>query len=216
MNTFIKHIVEAFDFNSVTKQKKTINVFDALIGQKLQENIDKILLGKGNELNIEDKKFLLSLPANSYMADNDEIYQLVKNYIQIFGNECDLNWINVSNVTNMSNMFFKSDFNGDISKWNVSNVNDMYQMFAESKFNGDISNWDVSNVIVMQGMFCASDFNGDISLWDVSNVQDMIAMFANSKFNRNISSWKVNKVSELGRNAMFNNCPIRDDYKPHF
>ena len=192
MNTFIKHIVETFDFNSVTKQKKTINVFDALIRQKLQENIDKILLGKGNELNIEDKKFLQSLPANSYMTNNEEIYQLVKNYIQIFGNECDLNWINVSNVTNM------------------------YQMFAESKFNGDISNWDVSNVIVMQSMFCTSDFNGDISSWDVSNVQDMIGMFANSKFNRNISSWKVNKVSELGRNAIFKNCPIRDDYKPHF
>ena len=216
MNTFIKHIVETFDFNSVTKQKKTINVFDALIRQKLQENIDKILLGKGNELNIEDKKFLQSLPANSYMADNEEIYQLVKNYIQIFGNDCDLNWINVSNVTNMSNMFYKLGFNGDISKWDVSNVNDMYQMFAESKFNGDISNWDVSNVIVMQSMFGASDFNGDISSWDVSNVQDMIGMFANSKFNRNISSWKVNKVSELGRHAIFKNCPIRDEYKPHF
>jgi len=47
-------------------------------------------------------------------------------------------------------------------------------------------------------------------------VQDMIGMFANSKFNRNISSWKLNKVSELGRNAIFKNCPIRDDYKPHF
>ena len=216
MNTFIKHIIETFDFNTVTKQKKPINVIDTLIRQKLQENIDKILSGKGNELNIEDKKFLQSLPANSYMTNNEEIYQLVKNYIQIFGNECDLNWINVSNVTNMGNMFFKSDFNGDISKWNVSNVNDMYQMFAESKFNGDISNWDVSNVIVMQNMFCASDFNGDISKWDVSNVQDMIGMFANSKFNRNISSWKVNKVSELGRHAIFKNCPIRDDYKPHF
>ena len=36
---------------------------------------------------------------------------------------------------------------GDISKWNVSNVTDMSLMFYEARsFNGDLSKWNVSNV----------------------------------------------------------------------
>jgi surface protein len=39
----------------------------------------------------------------------------------------------------MSELFDKSEFTGDISKWDVSNVTDMGNMFRYSKFNGDIS-----------------------------------------------------------------------------
>ena len=53
----------------------------------------------------------------------------------------------------MSNLFYKSKFNGDISEWDVSNVKNMAWMFASSAFNQDISNWDVSNVLYMNNMF---------------------------------------------------------------
>lgn len=46
----------------------------------------------------------------------------------------------------MSNLFYGSKFNGDISKWNVSKIIDMTAMFYNSAFNSDISKWDVSNV----------------------------------------------------------------------
>ena len=50
----------------------------------------------------------------------------------------------MSNITNMSNLFERTNFNGDISKWDVSNVTNMYSMFYGCKtFNKDISNWDV-------------------------------------------------------------------------
>ena len=39
----------------------------------------------------------------------------------------------------MNLMFYKTDFNSDISKWDVSNVTDMSFMFAYSKFNKNIS-----------------------------------------------------------------------------
>jgi surface protein len=39
----------------------------------------------------------------------------------------------------MSDMFYHSAFNGDISKWDVSNVINMRSMFEESDFNRDIS-----------------------------------------------------------------------------
>ena len=78
---------------------------------------------------------------------------LIYEAIAEFGPKCDLNFIDVSKVKDMSELFNGSVFNGDISNWNVSNVVDMHQMFMDSKFNGDISKWDVSNVKDMSGLF---------------------------------------------------------------
>ena len=76
----------------------------------------------------------------------------------------------VSSITDMSRIFYSSEFNGDISGWDVSSVTDMSYMFMHSSFNGDISYWDVSCVKNMYCMFYSSKFNGDISEWDVSSV----------------------------------------------
>ena len=104
---------------------------------------------------------------------------------------------NVSNVTNMSKMFFNSSFNQDIGSWNVSNVRDMSWMFSDSSFNQDISSWDVSNVTNMSGMFKNSPFSKNINKWNVSNVTDMRCMFSSSSFNQNISSWNVSNVADM-------------------
>ena len=77
----------------------------------------------------------------------NELKDIIKQRIKSEGNKCDLNDIDTSNITDMSDLFKYSDFNGDISKWNVSNVTNMKNMFSYSDFNGDISKWNVSNVI---------------------------------------------------------------------
>ena len=104
-------------------------------------------------------------------ADNGNLKGLVKKFLDQIGNSADLNFIDVSNVSDMDGLFANTKFNGDISEWDVSNVTNMKKMFANSKFNGDISEWDVSNVTNMKKMFANSKFNGDISEWDVSRTR---------------------------------------------
>lgn len=128
--------------------------------------------------------------------DKAHLETLIRDTIKKQGVKCDLNFIDVSKVKDMSKLFSLSNFNGDISKWDVSNVTNMSNMFEYSKFNGDISKWDVSKVKTMCSMFDGAKFNGNISKWDVHNVLDMRWMFENSKFDGDISKWNVNDKVE--------------------
>ena len=103
---------------------------------------EKILINKNSKI-----------AYNYHPKTRDELEDIINKRIKSEGNECDLNDIDTSNITDMSYLFEYSDFNGDISRWNVSKVKNMKGMFLHSKFNGDISNWDVSNVIHNVDMF---------------------------------------------------------------
>ena len=138
-----------------------------------------------------------------------ELKAIIRQRIEEYGPKCDLNDIDVSRVTDMSDLFFSSKFNGDISQWNVSSVRNMNGMFYNSQFNGDISKWDVHNVESMFNMFNESRFNGDISKWDVSSVETMSGMFASSEFNGDISKWNVRRVEDM--HGMFHNSKFNGD-----
>ena len=208
MNNYIKFLVEVFDFNSVKKQNKSINAVDTV----LKDIIPKI--DNREKLSYDDYDLLKNCVGIYKVSEREVLHGLIKYFTEQFGNECNLNWIDVSNVTDMSYMFYDSNFNGDISQWNVSNVTNMQGMFSNSKFNGDISQWDVRSVTNMRGMFQYSKFNSDISQWNVSNVIDMSYMFKNSKFNNDISKWNV--YINCNTSDIFKDCPIKDEYKPKY
>ena len=141
---------------------------------------------------IQEKLVIKKNKHNYFPQTIEELRNIIEQRIKEEGNKVNLNDIDVSNVTDMSYLFFETGFNGDISEWDVSNVTNMSCIFWRcEEFNSDISNWDVSKVKDMSGMFFnCTKFNQDISNWDVSNVKN--------KYNT------------------FYKCPIEEKYKPKF
>ena len=131
------------------------------------------------------EKLRVSKPTYTlFPKSKEELEEMIEYEISKGGDECSLNHINVSKITDMADLFFGSKFNGDISGWDVSNVTNMYEMFYNSNFNGDISKWDVSNV---------EWFN---------------AMFKNSMFNGYISNWQINPKARAHKRNMFDDSPL--------
>ena len=182
--------------------------------QYIREGVDFRLGGKGGRERLYQ-----------YHPENrNELIFLVDKLVKENGNDANLNDIDTSKVTDMSNMFTKmrnpylaSIRHIDISLWDTSNVTDMSSMFFRAAlFDSDISNWDTSKVENMKMMFSlAREFNQDISQWNVSSVTNMDYMFNGCKwFNQDISGWDVSNVTN--HHKMFYNCQIKAEFMPKF
>ena len=131
----------------------------------------------------------------------------------------------VSNVTNMSNLFsgcYDLENLDGLKNWNTSKVTDMSYMFwgcKNLKSLVGLENWNTSNVTDMNSMFCrcffdefrtaqsSSSFLDPIGNWDVSKVTNMESMFYLGSNLVNIDAlknWNTSNVKNMS--AMFSNC----------
>ena len=167
---------------------------DTIIGtiNNLQEKLNGELPINGSEL-----LYLINSWGREEEFDTNDNIKIPK----CEAKECyDLSKLDTSEITDMSQLFQRSKFNGDISNWDVSNVTDMHGMFEEAwNFNQALNDWDVSNVTNMSGMFSnAFKFNQALNSWDVSNVKNMYMMFYNARdFNQVLNNWDVSKVKNM-------------------
>ena len=133
--------------------------------------------------------------------------QLYKDKVDAFN----LNWLDISNVTMLDQLFNINTFNRqyifwDVSDWDTSHVTSMVGTFNGCKDICDLSKWDTSKVTSMVNMFYGcSTFNGNISNWNVSKVTRFDSMFYGcSSFNQDISNWDISSAENLS--YMFYNC----------
>lgn len=190
-----------------------------------------------NYINIKKKPTIVK-------ATDKTIQDIVLDGIAKFGPEADLNYIDVSDVTQFRTLFsnslhvslsvrlrkeheWKTDMvnkiNPDLSRWDVSNGVDMLGMFYYCRgFNSDLSRWDVSNVRNTRNMFhsCVK-FNQDLSMWNLENVEDVTGMFNScTSLDQDFSSWKLEKVKFeyecLGEMFDYNEKMSKEKFPPKY
>ena len=118
--------------------------------------------------------------------------------------KADLANLDVSNVYDMSNMFWNAAKleEVDLTGWQTNSVHDFHSMFFGTKQLSDLKFTNLTSYpsATLADMFDGSGIeNLDLSTWNVSNVTDFTYMFDNTKNLNvlNISGWKLNKTVEF-------------------
>ena len=127
MDKYIQKLIrEQFNINDLDfsddDQEYNANIFNKEFNHPYYK---KVLDGTVTRAEIEELNSLVSvgIPENK-----DELKNIIKFYSKNYY-KYSLNWLNVSGITDMSYLFEKSEYNGDISMWDTSNVTNMENMF---------------------------------------------------------------------------------------
>ena len=114
--------------------------------------------------------------------------------------------IDTSNVWYMAGMFACQDSGAtpknpiDFSKINVSKVTDISYMFFRSNFSSiDLSSWDTKRLKYVDGLFSGAikPKNIDLSSWDVRSLLRTNKMFASAGIEHiNLSGWNSNQLTD--------------------
>ena len=123
-----------------------------------------------------------------------------------------IEYLNTTNVTDMSNMFyFCHDLKTlDVSNFDTQNVTDMSYMFyyCDDLKTLDVSNFDTKNVTDLSYMFddCSGLTTLDVSNFDTQNVTNMNGMFwgCSGLTILNLASFDTQNVTDM--NGMFGRC----------
>lgn len=192
----------------------------------------------------EDESILVHLVENgddpgtytAYIQSNETIYLPVnsENFFSYYAETVDgdyiskltsiegLEFVDTSQVTNMSRMFYDLRYLSslDLSHFDTSNVTNMAGMFANNAvvdnapvlLELDLSSFDTSKVTNMSNMFSGQRniVRLDVSSFDTSNVTNMYYMFGLSTglTELNITSFDTLQVTNMG--GMFRDTSIQE------
>ncbi len=182
-----------------------MRTFDLIIDASKKEFIDRGDVNYAYYADSEKIKFDSSFANANPTTTYEWFYRLPIKEIE------GLQYLNTSNVTDMSRMFAESSITTiDLKGLVTSNVTDMSEMFSECKSltNLDLSGFNTSNVTDMNNMFyeCYSLTSLDLSNFNTSNVTNMHSMFyLNPYANRtsplvrlDLSNFNTSNVTDMG------------------
>jgi len=122
----------------------------------------------------------------------------------------------VSNIQNMSSMFFSNtSYNQHMDSWVTTALTNTSSMFYfATAFNQDISHFNMSNVTTMQDMFRNGVFNngGTALNWgDVSACTNFrLTFYLNTTFNQSVAGWTLKSSGTINCQSMFQSCTSFD------
>lgn len=143
---------------------------------------------------------------------NSELRNIILTEVEKNGPNVDLNYIDVSEITDMNNMFKDIDFYGDISEWDMSHVLYANEMFSKcTSFCCDLSKWNLSSLIEGARMFYACRFlDCDMSNWGLDELKTSTQMFqlcVHMK-GKGTNKWRISKL--VNADNMFAKCDALD------
>ena len=155
-----------------------------------------------------DSSFANARPTSTYYW-----FSQMNNLTNITGME----YLNTSEVTNMSYMFYYCNALTalDLSSFNTANVTDMNNMFflCSVLTSLNLSSFDTHNVTNMSKMFshCEALTSLDLSNFNTAKVTNMNGMFEYTNLTTlNISSFDTSIVTDMG--SMFDSCNQLDAF----
>ena len=162
-------------------------------------------------LNDDGSTYTIYLQGSGKIIANENSSDLFS-YFKILETIEGLEYLNTSNVTDMSYMFdgCHSLTELNLSNFDTSNVTDMSRMFRynSSLTKLDVSNFDTSKVTDMSSMFegCGNLESLDISNFDTSKVIAMSSMFeyCESLTELDVGNFDTSNVTDM--NSMFSSC----------
>lgn len=150
--------------------------------------------------------------------NREDLIMLINERITQYGYSCSLNDIDVSNVTNMSYLFYQ-DFKTDHKK--AQDI--LYRMLVlehpniepfqisgvmQEHIDHESSSWRDAQKTVASTIR-REKFTGDISQWNTSALIEMRYMFYGSSFNGDLSKWNVSNVKCM--HEAFNRSKFQGD-----
>ena len=111
-----------------------------------------------------------------------QLMDIIDNLSQISPNDIDLNWIDISNLTDLTRVFAKlKNLNIDCAKWDTRHVEKFNYIFAfSSNTTIKANNWQFDSAKEFDGMFymCKTlNVEIDAEQWNSKNVKTMQNMF---------------------------------------